>query len=109
MKKLIQILVVVFLISSCGRLLKKDKNNQITGNKNSTSLKQCNNKIFLYDESNDTIKTDTFLLKNNFKLVVFANNVEENDSRINFNFLGKDIDTIIMSGVISTKKKHSLF
>lgn len=110
MKKLIQILIVIFLISICGRLLKKDKTNQtVTGNQNSNSQKQFNSKIFLYDGGNDIIKTDTFLLKNNFKLVVFPNNVEENENRINFNFLGKDIDTIIMSDVISTRKNTVYF
>lgn len=38
---------------------------------------------YLYDESNDPIKTDTFLLMNNYKLIVFPNNVEEYDNRIN--------------------------
>lgn len=110
MKNIIQILVVIFLITSCSKLLKKDKTNQtVTINQNSKPQKQSNNRIFLYDESSDTIKIDTFFLKNNFKLVVFPNNIEENDSRINFNFLGKDIDTIIMSDIISTRKNTVYF
>jgi hypothetical protein len=110
MKKLIQILIVTFLITNCGRLLRKDKTDQrVTGNQNSKSKEKLNNGIFLYDESQDTIKTDTFLLKNDYKLIVFPNRIEESENRINFNFLGKDIDTIIMSDVISTRKNTVYF
>lgn len=70
MKKLIQILLVIFLITSCGKLLKKDKTNQtVSISQNSKSQKQFNSRILLYDGSNDTIKTDTFVLKNNYKLM----------------------------------------
>jgi hypothetical protein len=109
MRKLIQILIILFLISSCGRLLKNDETTEIGIVKNNKSEEHFESKIFLYDHSIDTIKTDTFLLKNNYKLIVFPSRNEENDSQINFNFLGKDVDTIIMSDAISTKKNTIYF
>ena len=108
MRKVIQILIILFLISGCGRLVKNDKTTEIGIVKNK-SEEHFENKFFLCDHSIDTIKTDTFPLKNNYKLIVFPSRNEESDSQINFNFLGKDVDTIIMSDAISTKKNTIYF
>lgn len=108
MKKLIQTLTVLFLMSSCGRLLKDNKSQTVIVNDAEPKV-QLNSGVFLYDESNDTIRTDTFRLKNNYKLIVFPSKNKDNDKYIYFNFLGKGVDTIIMSDVISTKKNSVYF
>jgi hypothetical protein len=110
MKKLIQILIILFLIKSCSRSLTKDKTTETAIiNDNHKSKEQLNNEVFLYDESNDTVKKNTFFLKSNFKLIVFPTRNEENDNQINFALLGKNIDTIIKYDVISTKKNTAYF
>jgi signal peptidase I len=108
MKKLIGMLIFLFLIFSCNKILKNDKATQIIKSDSTLINKKNEATIFLYDDSQDTVKTNTFLLKNNFKLISYSDK-GENDNEITFKLIGKKIDTIVMNEPISNRKYTHYF
>lgn len=108
MKKLIGILIFLFLICGCTKISKGDKSTQVIKADSTSIKKRFQAAVFYYDNSQDTVNTNTFLLKNNFKLISYPAK-GENDNEIRFRLTSKNIDTIVMNEPISNRKYTNYF
>ena len=108
MKKLSGIFVILFLIYSCNKISKSNNTTQKVIIDNVSSKNTFEKLVFFYDDSQDTVVTNTYLLKNDFRLISYPAKEEENNE-IKFRLIGKNIDTIVMNEPISNKKNTNYF
>jgi hypothetical protein len=61
------------------------------------------NPVFAYQNSNETIKIDTFKLKNNYKLIIFPRRLKGKDS-LYYRLIGTKTDTILLKLEVESRK-----
>ncbi len=94
MKKLM-LFILILVFFSCKKTEEKRKSTtNITKDtvQNKILINSFGNQMFAYQNPNETIKIDTFNLKNNYKLIIFPSRSKGKNS-LNYRLIGAKSDT----------------
>lgn len=109
MKIQVGIFIFLFLLLfGCNKISKSNNKTQEIIIDSLSFKKISNKKVFFYDDSQDTVNTITYQLKNNFNLISYPAKEQENNE-IKFRLIGNSIDTIIMNDPIANRKYTNYF